>query len=176
MAILTIDFEASCLPRHGRSYPVEVGIAGDDFSRSWIIRPHDDWTGWDWTQEAESLHGLDRARIAREGQAADVVLAELIAAVGGRRIVADSLIDQYWLETLAAAAGAPVPFRIDHVALLLEERGVDERRVAAAMGIADARFPARHRARSDALWLQALVRHALDETPAPVPRMLLAAE
>jgi len=29
MGIITIDFEASCLPQRGPSYPIEVGIAGD---------------------------------------------------------------------------------------------------------------------------------------------------
>ena len=55
---MAIDFEASCLPRHGRSFPIEVGIAGGGIARSWIIRPHAAWAGWDWTAEAEALHGL----------------------------------------------------------------------------------------------------------------------
>ncbi len=86
---MAIDFEASCLPRHGRSFPIEVGIAGGGIARSWIIRPHAAWTGWDWTAEAEALHGLSRARIEAEGEPADLVLAQLAAAVAGCRVVAD---------------------------------------------------------------------------------------
>ncbi|MDI1295309.1 MAG: hypothetical protein PSY12_05405 [bacterium] len=162
MTILTIDFEASCLPRHGRSFPIEVGIAGDDMARSWIIRPHADWADWDWTVEAEGLHGLTRDRIEREGQAADAVLAQLAAAVDGRPIVADSMIDQYWLDTLAAAAGVSAPFAIDHVTTILDGQGVGASRIAAAVAFANARHPTRHRAVSDALWLHAVLRHVGD--------------
>ncbi|WCP12708.1 hypothetical protein sphantq_01110 [Sphingobium sp. AntQ-1] len=175
MHIITIDFEASCLPRHGRSFPIEVGIADGDRSRSWLIRPHDSWAGWDWTAEAEALHGLNRERIACEGQPAAVVLAELAGATQGRRVVADSLIDQYWLDTLAAAAGAPTPFTIQHVATLFDEQGADERRIIAAMAFADGQGATRHRAAGDALWLSALIAHLCGGAmPPPLPVLIAA--
>ena len=164
MTILSIDFEASCLPRHGRSFPVEVGLAGDGMTRSWLIRPHDDWAGWDWTTEAESLHGLTYARIMQDGLPADVVLAQLVEAVAGRRVVADSLIDQYWLDTLAAAAGRPSPFVIDHIAVVLDEYPVGEARIAAAVAVANSHCPTRHRADSDARWLSIVLAQL---SPAP---------
>jgi hypothetical protein len=159
LTILTIDFEASCLPRHGRSFPIEVALAGDGKAQSWLIRPHDSWAGWHWTAEAEALHGLSLDRVRRDGQSAGTVLAELAAAAEGCRIVADSVIDQYWLETLAGAMGESAPFMIDHISLLLDEYGAGERRISAAVTFADARHPARHRAASDALWLSALLDH-----------------
>jgi hypothetical protein len=173
---MTIDFEASCLPRHGRSFPIEVGIADGDRSRSWLIRPHADWAGWDWTAEAEALHGLSRERIACEGQPAAAVLAELAAATQGRRVVADSLIDQYWLDTLAAAAGAPPPFAIQHVATLFEEQHADEERIAAAMAFADGQGATRHRAAGDALWLSALIAHMRGVAIQPPLPVLIAAQ
>lgn len=157
LTILTIDFEASCLPRHGLSYPIEVGIAGKGQAQSWLIRPHDDWAGWHWSAEAEALHGLSLDRVRREGLPAQTVLAELVAAVDGHRLVADSVIDQYWLETLADAAGQATPFIIDHVSLLLDEHRAGERRITQAVSFADARYPVRHRAASDALWLSCLL-------------------
>lgn len=156
---MTIDFEASCLPRHGRSYPIEVGIADGGMARSWLIRPHDNWEGWGWTAEAEALHGLSRERIAQEGQPAATVLAELVHATQGCRMIADSLIDQYWLDTLAAAVGMAAPFAIQHVATLFDEQGADEDRVAAAVAFADSQATTRHRAAGDALWLAAVVGH-----------------
>nr|MEC6700676.1 hypothetical protein [Sphingobium sp. SJ10-10] len=39
MNYVTIDFEVSCLPHHGRSFPIEVGIADSQGSRAWLIRP-----------------------------------------------------------------------------------------------------------------------------------------
>ena len=174
LTIMTIDFEASCLPRHGRSFPIEVGIAGMGLSRSWLIRPHESWSDWDWTAEAQALHGLTHMRVLQEGQPADQILAELTIAVQGRRVVADSPLDQYWLDTLAAAAGAPSPFRIDHIAALFDEQQADEARIAAAVSCADARGIVRHRAAGDALWLAAVVEHLATPTrPAPV---LIAAQ
>lgn len=159
MSILTIDFEASCLPRHGRSYPIEVGVSDGTMSRNWLIRPHRSWDGWDWTAEAEALHGLSHDRIVREGQPAAIVLAELASVVQGRRVVADSLIDQYWLDTLAQAAGVPTPFAIHHVATLMDEWKAQEDRIAAAVAFADAQGATRHRAAGDALWLSAVIAH-----------------
>jgi hypothetical protein len=170
--IVTIDFEASCLPRHGRSFPIEVGIAGPGFVRSWLIRRHPDWADWDWTERAERLHGITRATIEREGLPAGQVLAELADAVAGRRVVADSHIDQYWLDTLASAAGRPAPFSIDHVTGLLEEWGAEESAIASAVVQADMICPARHRAAADAQWLQALVQGF---TPAIADASLMAA-
>ena len=159
LTILTIDFEASCLPRHGRSFPIEVGIAGAGWVQSWLIRPHESWTGWDWTPEAEALHGLSRDRIEREGVPAETVMARISKALDGHRVVADSMIDQYWLDTLAEAAGMEPPFDIDHVSMLLDEHGADERSIAAAVAFADARHPVRHRAGCDAQWLSTLLDH-----------------
>lgn len=173
---MTIDFEASCLPRHGRSFPIEVGIADGVMSRSWLIRPHESWAGWDWTAEAEGLHGLSRERITLEGLPVAIVLAELAAAARGRRIVADSLIDQYWLHTLATAAGAPSPFVIEHVATLIDEQGADEERVSAAVAFADSGAMTRHRAAGDALWLSAVIAHISGAAQNLSRPLLLAAQ
>ncbi|HKY80451.1 MAG TPA: hypothetical protein VJM09_03150 [Sphingobium sp.] len=163
LTILTIDFEASCLPRHGRSFPIEVGISGRGRTQSWLIRPHESWTGWDWTEEAQALHGLPLEQLHREGLPVEAVLDRLVAAVDGCRAVADSVIDQYWLETLAQAAGEGAPFLIDHVSLLLDEYGAGERRITAAVAYADARHPVRHRAGCDAAWLSCLLDHVAGE-------------
>lgn len=165
MTIIAIDFEASCLPRHGRSFPIEVGVASGGMARSWLIRPALAWSEWDWTEQAQRLHGLDRAQVEQDGLPVEQVLAELVDAVAGHRVVADSHIDQYWLDTLASAAGRATPFVIEHVAGLLEESRASEDRIAAAVAMADRRCPIRHRARTDALWLSTVVEQIM---PAPV--------
>lgn len=159
MSILTIDFEASCLPRHGRSFPIEVGIAVEGWSCSWLIRPHQDWEDWGWTQEAQALHGLDRSTLVQKGLDVDAVLALLSDAAIGRRVVADSRIDQQWLDTLAAATGRPTPFLIEHVSAIIAERHADDAQVHEAVAIADRRCPTRHRAGTDALWLATMLAH-----------------
>lgn len=163
MTIVAIDFEASCLPRHGRSFPIEVGVAAGGRSQSWLIRPHESWAGWDWTAEAQALHGLTPERLHREGLPVEAVLDRLVAAMDGHRAVADSIIDQYWLETLARAAGEPAPFLIDHVSILLDEFGAGEGRIASAVEYADVRHPLRHRAASDAAWLSAFLDHVAQD-------------
>lgn len=172
LTIRTIDFEASCLPRHGKSFPIEVAIAAEGSARRWLIRPHESWADWDWTAEAEALHGLSRVRVMAEGLPVETVLAELTAAAGDAQIVSDSPIDQYWLDCLARAAGRPSPFRIDHVATLFDERGADSARIAAAVARADSLGLVRHRAAADALWLGAVI----DGLGEPAVRELVAAE
>ncbi len=136
-----------------------------------MIQPHDDWSDWNWTAEAEALHGLTRDQVMREGLPAEQVLAELIYAAEGCRIVADSVIDQYWLQTLAAAAGAPAPFMIDHVSLLLDEYRAGERRITAAIAHANSLCPRRHRAAGDALWLSSLLDHVTNRVEAGRPAL-----
>lgn len=156
--IVAIDFEASCLPRHGHSFPIEVGIAirGDQV-RSWLIYPDSGWQGWDWAQEAEALHGISRNHLLAHGRPASAVLAELTAAVGSNRLVADSSLDQYWLDTLAVAAGHETPLRIDHAGALIEQWRVSAEQVTHAQRRADAMQPQRHRAGADARWLSILL-------------------
>lgn len=157
MSIIAIDFEASCLPRHGRSYPIEVGVSSIHGTRNWIIAPHPLWDGWDWTAQAEALHGISQAKVAREGLPAAQVWSELVAAIGPMRPVADSRIDQYWMDLLAQAAGAQTSLTIDHVATLMDEWRVDESMIAQAVATADCAYPFRHRAAADARWLAAVI-------------------
>lgn len=157
MSIIAIDFEASCLPRHGRSYPIEVGVSSVHGTRSWIIAPHPEWEDWDWLAEAEALHGISQAKIAREGVPAAKVWSELVEAIGPMRPVADSQIDQYWMDVLAQAAGAQTSLAIDHIATLMDEWRVDESTIAGAVAMANRTHPFRHRAAADARWLAAVI-------------------
>jgi hypothetical protein len=165
-SIMTIDFEASCLPKHGRSFPIEVGVSDlAGTSRSWLIRPHDRWRDWGWTEEAQAMHGLTRDRLEAEGEPPQDVLTELSVAVRGRQVVADSDLDIEWLKTLAAAVHRPLSFKIDHVAVLLDAWNVSAERAADAMRAADRLTTVRHRAGPDARWL-ALVLKALQPADA----------
>ncbi len=173
--LLAIDFEASCLPRDGRSFPIEVGIArGGDHSRSWLIRPDPGWTGWCWTEEAERLHRIGYAQLMAHGLPAHIVFEELMAAIDGRQLVSDSYLDQYWFDTLASAAGSVVSPRIGHAALLVEQWAASPDRIAAAYGFTDRAQPLRHRAGPDARWLSIFLEQLAPETQAPA--LLFGAE
>ncbi len=156
--VLAIDFEASCLPRHGKSFPIEVGLSDlTGWTRAWLIRPHASWDGWDWTAEAESLHRLSRDDLWRNGLPAEVVLAELTEAVRGHVVVADSALDSYWLETLSSAVGAPAPCTIGHVSEWVDRLAPSPDEWTTAFAEVERQGIPRHRAADDARWLATLM-------------------
>lgn len=156
-SIVTIDFEASCLPCHGRSYPIEVGIANELGSRAWLIRPHPSWNDWDWSEEAEHLHGITLSQLFQEGSPVDVVAEALGDALSGHRIISDSDIDGYWLETLTSAAGLVVPAKIEHIEVVLDEIGASTGEIITVQSALECDTFEPHRARHDARWLFALI-------------------
>lgn len=146
-----IDFEASCLPEFGQSYPIEVAIAHvDGVSRTWLIRPAAAWRFWDWSSEAEALHGISQELIAREGIDAAQVLAEMAEFAGDRPVYADADIDAYWLEVLAHAAGLQPPFPVRYLGEYFAERGYTRPQIVTALASARERLPVEHVARDDA--------------------------
>ncbi|WP_198350920.1 3'-5' exonuclease family protein [Flavisphingomonas formosensis] len=158
MQIVTIDFEASCLPVHGRSFPIEVGIATNGWAaRSWLIRPHQDWIGWSWTEEAEAMHGISHDRLLVEGLPVERVVAELREVLRGARVFADSYLDAEWMKTLAAAARTPVPASVGHIEEILVALGASARDVAEADAALETLAFGRHRAGEDARRLYALI-------------------
>lgn len=166
-----IDFEASCLPEYGQSFPIEVAIARiDGSSRAWLIRPSEKWAYWDWDPDAEALHGISRALLAREGLPPAQVLAEMAAFVGGYDVYADADLDQFWLELLCAAVGTRLPFPVHYLGELLQERGYSRPQVVRALEEAKRRMPREHLAREDAKRLAQVVRLLWDERPENAPQ------
>jgi hypothetical protein len=158
LPVLAIDFEASCLPRHGKSFPIEVGvcdIAGR--TRSWLIQPHTSWEGWDWTAEAESLHRLSRDELWRHGLPAAVVLGDLTQVVQGHIVVADSSLDSYWLESLSSAVGVAPPCTIRHVSEWVDQLCPSPDEWATAFAELERQNIPQHRAADDARWLATLM-------------------
>lgn len=158
-----IDFEASCLPEYGQSYPIEVALARvDGTSRTWLIHPAEAWRFWDWSPQAEALHGISQDLIAREGLPAGHVIAEMAAFVGDCPVYADADLDAYWLEVLAQAAGVKGPFPVRYLGEYLIDRGYTRPQVVAALAAAKARLPTEHVARDDAGRLALTVRLLLE--------------
>lgn len=161
-----IDFEASCLPEQGQSFPIEVAIAAmDGRSQAWLIRPSPKWRYWDWSQEAESLHGITRERLEREGLPAAQVVAEMAAFVRDCDVYADADLDEYWLEVLCAAVGARLPFPVRFLGELLARRGYTRPQVVRALDEAQRRLPHEHDAREDAKRLAMTIRLLFEEAP-----------
>jgi hypothetical protein len=149
--VAIIDFEASCLPEQGESYPIEVALAcvGGN-SRSWLIRPSARWRFWDWSHEAEALHGISQEMLVRKGLPAQQVLAELAEAARGCRVYADSDLDAFWLETLAQACCQAPPFPVLYLGELFLEMKTSPAAIAIAEEKALARLPQQHIACKDA--------------------------
>ncbi|WP_404479488.1 hypothetical protein [Novosphingobium sp. BL-52-GroH] len=160
-----IDFEASCLPEYGQSYPIEVAVARTDgSSRAWLIRPVDAWRYWDWSDEAEALHGISQQLLDDEGLPPAQVLAEMAAFVNGCPVYADADLDQYWLEVLCQGVGAGLPFPVHYLGEFLKERGYTRPQVVTALEEAKRRLPKEHLAREDAKRLALVVRLLLEGT------------
>jgi DNA polymerase III epsilon subunit-like protein len=158
MPFMTIDFEASCLPQYGRSFPIEVGIAcPSGWSCSWLIRPHRNWAGWQWTTEAEELHGLSLDRLEREGLDVKDVAQRLRAAVGPDQLIADSHLDDQWSRILFEAAGDTPHLPVMCLADLPAFHAIGHERLTQALAEADQQRQRRHRAEDDARWLARLI-------------------
>ena len=149
--VAIIDFEASCLPEDGDSFPIEVALAkAGGQSRSWLIKPPRQWRYWTWSREAEALHGISREMLEREGVPAAQVLRELAAAAKDCDVYTDSDLDAYWLETLYTACGASAPFPLRYLGELFQSLAVPRADIIQAEKLARTNLPRQHIARQDA--------------------------
>ena len=155
--LVNLDFEGSCYPSEGKSFPIEVAACrlSDGEARAWLIRPHADWEDWTWNPQAEAVHGLSRDRLEREGVEPRRVLVELTGFVAGLEPVSDSESDAHWLKVLADAAGLEPPFEIGSSAHVLKLMGIDGQTQdhplwQEADRLATERHPRAHRAEPDA--------------------------
>jgi len=170
MPLIAIDFEASCLPQFGRSFPIEVGIASTDgWSRSWLIRPHHSWADWQWSEEAEGLHGISRAQLEREGLEAACVARQLRAAIAGHEVIADSYFDDSWSRILFQAAGEQSHVSVRCLAELRVFHDADRTVLMRLLDEADKQRARRHRAEDDARWLARLMAGLVAESEARLP-------
>jgi hypothetical protein len=149
--------EQSLHTRHGRSFPIEIGIADDRGTRAWLIRPRPEWRDWGWTAQAERLHGLSRDVLDRDGLPADQVAAELAEAVHGRPLVADSVLDDYWLNLLAPAATRGDLPPLLQVGDVMAGLGTTDAEIEGACAALSAEPFHRHHAAEDARWLYRLL-------------------
>ena len=104
MGIMFVDIEASSL--HHGSVPIEIGWVGEDGeAEAYLIKPE---VGWDdWSVASQSIHGISRAELARDGQDAQTVANLALRALASAEVVFSDApaFDQAWLEVLFATAG-----------------------------------------------------------------------
>ena len=158
--VAIIDFEASCLPEDCASYPIEIVLAKvGGLTRSWLIKPLPRWRFWDWSPDAEALHGISQSMLWEHGQCAQDVLDELVEEARGYEIYADCDLDAYWMEILCEGCNAPLPFPILHLGHLLAHEGKTRSEVLSALQFARGHLPAGHKPRHDASRLAIAVEY-----------------
>lgn len=100
-----LDFEASSLS--DRSYPIEVAwVFEDGRSESHLIEPALGWDDWD--DIAQTVHGIERARLQIEGTPPHVVASRMVEALTGHDLFASAPSwDGKWLSVLLRGGGLP---------------------------------------------------------------------
>lgn len=115
-----LDFEASSLAEG--SYPIE--IAWGDISgvhETHLISPAEiqEWT--DWSIISETVHGISKLQLNREGRSPKWVCDRVSEALDGRTVYSDApAYDGFWLSRLFEASGYPLPnIHFEHIDRLL---------------------------------------------------------
>jgi hypothetical protein len=182
--IALVDCEASSLRQV--SYPIEVGwcLAKTGEVESYLIAPLNDWDDWD--AEAESVHGISRQLLLREGRPAAAVSTRMFEALQGLDVYADGSWDQRWVWRLFQAVDLPAPvlkpfdrlldsivrpevdIPADEIARDLARATEQGRIIDESYAHAERVAPKRHRAGSDAYYLYLVLQHAMVLTsPSP---------
>lgn len=109
-----IDIEASGL--HFDSYPIEVAVRLRGVCKSWLIKPEPEWQYW--CSTAESIHGISREQLFRDGLPATKVVKELNAFLAESDTILYSDAhrwDNDWVDTLYYAVKTEKPFYVDSI-------------------------------------------------------------
>lgn len=158
--IAFIDLEASGLG--AKSWPVEVGWTFEEGEPvSILVRPDATWSDDSWDPQAEKLHGLERARLEREGREARDICLVLNEALADAEVYSDAPDwDGFWLYRLFSAGRVRQAFALHDYGRLMRPlvAGRDQSLFARAARLA----PRRHRAADDARHLQTLYRLAAE--------------
>lgn len=118
-----LDIEASSLSP--RSYPVEIAWGDTDSGEveSHLINPERVAFWLDWDPGSESVHGLSRPYLRRNGEDPATVAHRANTALYGCTVHATSGRDRDWVDTLFAAVGVNRLFQVGDVEDVLPQAG-----------------------------------------------------
>ncbi|MBD8615182.1 hypothetical protein IFT69_15925 [Pseudomonas putida] len=106
--VLTLDIEASGLT--AESYPVSIGVAGNDQAWIWYVTPLGEWV--EWCEIAAGIHGIDRDFLLSQGRDPFLVAREMNAIFKGRSLMVNSEWDQGWLAKLFDESSVRCAFEV----------------------------------------------------------------
>jgi hypothetical protein len=110
--IIVVDCEASGLAKE--SYPIEVGIALNDESFSFLIKPEADWVYW--CKQAEGIHKIPRAELLKDGISCYEAAQILNSQLRGLVLFSDATdYELFWLNRLFKAANCEMLFDIESI-------------------------------------------------------------
>lgn len=155
-----IDIEASGFG--SQSYPIEIGvITPDQKTTCFLICPDDSWTHWD--TKAESVHGISRDTLLKNGAPPEVVAANLNDLLIGEKVYTDAWgHDLSWLGKLYDVVGLRQLFSLDSLRYLMTETQATIWHPTKEQVISELHLD-RHRASSDALILQETFKRTLQQ-------------
>lgn len=119
-SINIIDIEASGL--HFDSYPIELAVLIDGRAKSWLIKLEASWQYWCFT--AESMHGITREALEKEGLSASQVVDEFVKCIessNGMFYSDAAHWDADWMGTLFFAVNKSQLFHVGSIYDLLEK-------------------------------------------------------
>lgn len=149
-----LDLEASGLGNG--CFPIEVGWVHADGRGDSVLVGVERWLcgGGEWDYSAEELHGLSKDYLLEHGMDARPAAFNVMVALGGRIVIADSPMDQRWLHELLAEAEWPHPWPqvLDMARLLINATG-SPNALADYLERAHQLAPPCHRAEPDARFL-----------------------
>lgn len=106
--IITLDTEASGLSDD--SYPISIGIAGDNKTWFWLICPLEDWDYWD--EFSAEIHGISRSQLIEQGRDPYLVCRELNALFADKVLIVDSTWDVFWISKMFRDINVKMNFQI----------------------------------------------------------------
>lgn len=91
----------------------------DGKTSSWLIKPHVLWL--DWSEQAESMHGLTRDKLIEDGHEISVVAQQLNTLLP-KIVYCDAwTFDSFWLYQLYRIAKIKPSFELESIAQLLDK-------------------------------------------------------
>jgi len=146
-----IDIEASGFGRG--SYPIEVGFVTSNQSLGCcLIKPINSWLHW--SEEAESLHGIQRSLLKEKGKTLVWVAQWLNKNLNGVTVYSDAWAnDMSWIGKLFEEAEVIQQFKIESILNLLSEEEKEQWTPLYHQVLSET-TTVRHRASADALNIQ----------------------